>query len=275
MYVLVHNQSDSTYYLDGGMNVATGYETSLLITRAFSSRIESPYSDCIRDDSTYSLNFDNSVYNYMIKILNVTSYSQILCQKMCYQFELKKRCGCSDASLPVLNNTKTCQNINSTCMKDIFSMFQLKNMDNLCSSYCPPECDTIRYTINNYIANYPTNAYAGLLAKQKNFLNKIASGVPSGPNPDFSNIFKNSLVRLTINYQDLEYTLIEEIPALDFQAYLANIGGQLGLFIGISILSLLEILELIIEIGYILYYHKFRSLTNSSKIFAAQVPIKA
>jgi hypothetical protein len=51
-----------------------------------------------------------------------------------------------------------------------------------------------------------------------------------------------------VYYEDLKYTLISQSPKTDTLSLISNIGGILGLLLGISFLSFIEILEIIIEI---------------------------
>ena len=61
-----------------------------------------------------------------------------------------------------------------------------------------------------------------------------------------------NVVYLNVNYANLQYTFINQIPKSDLISLISNIGGTLGLFLGISFFSLVEILEIFMEIVYIL-----------------------
>ena len=65
---------------------------------------------------------------------------------------------------------------------------------------------------------------------------------------DLYSLIKNSVVKISIFYNDISYDALVESPVLTFDVLLGNVGGSLGLFIGISFLSLVEIFELIFEI---------------------------
>ena len=56
-----------------------------------------------------------------------------------------------------------------------------------------------------------------------------------------------SIRSLNIFYNTLSYTLTSESPKMDIVSLCASIGGHLGLFMGISVFSLGEILQVIIE----------------------------
>ena len=59
---------------------------------------------------------------------------------------------------------------------------------------------------------------------------------------------EKSFVKARIFYESQSYTLSTESPKLDWVSLLANIGGTLGLFLGVSALSACELIEVLIEI---------------------------
>lgn len=64
---------------------------------------------------------------------------------------------------------------------------------------------------------------------------------------------QQSFLYLEIMYNsDIEYTSITEQPAVTPIELIANVGGTLGLFIGVSLLSFLEMVEILIKIISIL-----------------------
>lgn len=60
---------------------------------------------------------------------------------------------------------------------------------------------------------------------------------------------RNYYLSFHIYYSDLSYTFIEEGPYWDLFLLLSNIGGNLGLFVGMSFLSFVEIFELIFQLA--------------------------
>ena len=69
---------------------------------------------------------------------------------------------------------------------------------------------------------------------------------------------EKSFVYTRIFYESLSYTLTTEAPKIDLVSLLANIGGTLGLFLGVSALSACELVEVLIQI--ILLRKKAKSL---------------
>jgi hypothetical protein len=61
---------------------------------------------------------------------------------------------------------------------------------------------------------------------------------------------KESVVRVNIFYDSLSYTMSTESPKMDVISLLSNIGGNLGLFLGVSLISVCELIEALIEIFF-------------------------
>ncbi|CAF1053650.1 unnamed protein product [Brachionus calyciflorus] len=63
---------------------------------------------------------------------------------------------------------------------------------------------------------------------------------------------KKELAALNIFYETSGYEEVTERESIDFVSLLSNIGGIAGLFLGISVLSLVEIIELGFKILHVL-----------------------
>ena len=61
----------------------------------------------------------------------------------------------------------------------------------------------------------------------------------------------NSVVKVNIFYDSMSYELSTESPKMDIVSLLASIGGNLGLFLGVSVFSLCELIEVATEIYYV------------------------
>jgi hypothetical protein len=68
-------------------------------------------------------------------------------------------------------------------------------------------------------------------------------------------MFKSSFTLVFIEMDDLKVTSISEIPSITPTDLLASLGGTLGLFVGYSILSLAELMELLIGIIFVVFQH--------------------
>lgn len=97
--------------------------------------------------------------------------------------------------------------------------------DTNCFEHCPRECDSIKY-------EYEPQDLGGVAA--------VGDHVIPLSNSSFS---------ICIYFQDLKYTEISQKPKTTWSDLISKIGGTLGLFIGVRLLSLMEIFQFVIEIG--------------------------
>ena len=72
---------------------------------------------------------------------------------------------------------------------------------------------------------------------------------------------------VNIYYDSMTYVSIDEQPSLTFDILLANIGGNFGLFTGMSILSFVEFIEIFILIGM----EYFRFLFTNKKVYIKKI----
>ena len=107
---------------------------------------------------------------------------------------------------------------------------------------CPLECNQTLYK--------PTVSSYQLIGTQ--FLEKVLNN--SNLTSDFimrifdSTQIEKSLIQVSIFYESLSYILSEETPRMDMVSLLASIGGNLGLFLGVSLISVCELIEALIQI---------------------------
>ena len=59
---------------------------------------------------------------------------------------------------------------------------------------------------------------------------------------------RESVIKVNLYYDSLSYELSTESPKMTLADLLASIGGNLGLFMGMSLMSFSEILEVLLEI---------------------------
>jgi hypothetical protein len=76
----------------------------------------------------------------------------------------------------------------------------------------------------------------------------------------------NKFLQLFVYYESLSFTSSEDSPSMDIVAFLGNVGGTLGLFLGVSALSLCELIHLIVESCILLSTHskKSQKITDSN-----------
>ena len=274
--VVVHNKSEAPLHSKDGVKVPVGFESNFLVRKTVVQRQSAPYSDCIVD-LTDPYAYDSALYTQTVK-----KYGLYL-QKWCIQ-------NCATDSLNA-DNAILCANYTNatspTYIECYANQVNLSNYYKDCLQYCPAACDTYSFGFSHGSSQYPSLAYAEYLMNQTWFTSKYPY-----ENPSYDQI-RNSILAINIYFPVLEYTLITEIPAVtiatllgklqaisrvkkpackslivSFLLFAANLGGQLGLFLGCSILSFVEIAEIILELVFIKFDTKIAGqvdLVNQNK----------
>jgi hypothetical protein len=248
LLLVAHNQTKSllpSIELNNGIFIPTGYNSYVSVSREFRSKLPSPYSNCITNLTT-SQKFGSVLYDYMIQS-NITTYDQPSCVRLCYQTVVQNVCDCYDPKYPSLGNmTIKCLNFYQVeCILNVTNNIFLNGNDyqNICGFGCPIACESVDYSLSTSMSSYPSQYYVDALEK-KNYLKNFNTTNKR----ELLNDVKNNIVRVTINYNQLGYTLIQEQASLDLFSLIGNVGGQCGLFLGLSALSFIEIIELLIDL---------------------------
>ena len=152
--------------------------------------------------------------------------------------------------------TKEQNNCSASILENLF--LGPSFIQDFCTFQCPLECNRTEYNV--YLS---TNEL--LADKYIDYLNEYGK--------DFSitaldaNVARKSFVKFDIYYDSLSYELSSESPKMDVVSFLANVGGNLGLFLGVSVISICEVIEALIEIWiFKRNNHKWKLITFSTKI---------
>jgi len=219
--IIIHNKTfDSNYYMgfsDNGFNVAPGFFYEISVNRIFSYKLGLPYNNCLKDVKSID-SFDSHLYRYMIQSTNY-SYRQKDCLMHCAGRELYNY-------LNITNKTDRWENIIAEypyyydTIKILYLKVLKKGIYETCFD-CPEECDSIQYDVSHSITKL--------------------------------SIQNENIVSFTVYYENLQYTVIDQIAQMNVFDLISNIGGNLGLFIGISFLSFAELIELLVDKKHFLF----------------------
>ena len=98
--------------------------------------------------------------------------------------------------------------------------------------------------------NFNTDIYLNSISNRNNYSSIYDNETLSEEN------IRNGLTKLNIYYALLSYRQLDDSITLDSLGLLGAIGGFAGLFLGMSLLSLVEILDIIIRFVLELYGNK-------------------
>jgi hypothetical protein len=123
------------------------------------------------------------------------------------------------------------------------------DIKSVCGTKCPLECDSVKYNMYTSATEYPSMAYTELLMQNPVIQAKYASK----PSDLTYGSLKRNLVQISVYYGDLGYQQFDEMEKMNLTDLISNIGGTLGLFLGMSFLSFMEIIDVLLQI---IFYKK-------------------
>ena len=247
--VFIHNQSFQPAIDDNFLSVEAGTETSIAIERIFLFNAPKPYSDC----TDLTNGYDSDLFMF-IKNSNKT-YRQQDCFDLCFQQLINLKCQCLYTRYPVLYNIVSCFNSSQAyCISNLKSDYfrnQLKYV-NYCSQKCPLECNQIKYENLLTSLKYPSiEEYIFGVNNQLDF-----NSTQNYTNLSDFNLNQESFFSLKVFYSTTKYSLITESPQMTIAGLLSSLGGSLGMFLGLSVFSFLELFEIFFKIIFILFFQK-------------------
>ncbi|XP_078381359.1 acid-sensing ion channel 4-B-like isoform X1 [Oculina patagonica] len=164
---------------------------------------------------------------------NNISYSHTSCLRNCVANQMKRKCGCASI---VMRQQPVCDSFDDKkdkCLDDVKQNQDFRN----CS--CDPPCNRLHFvhTVSN--SAWPSKTHMPqllTLLKRKGNTGKVITDLDSA---------RENMAQLNIHYASLQVTNIKQSPAIEDESLMGDIGGQLGLFIGVSCITLAEFLGLL------------------------------
>ncbi|XP_052254566.1 degenerin mec-10-like [Dreissena polymorpha] len=233
--IQVHEPGTYPYPVHEGMHVPASMETSIGLKLITVERLNGTYGDC-----EWGADFQAK---YGVR------YTRRACYSACVLEDIVSTCGChsDDAEYYAqrLNDSlRRCRSLNeTTCQAGVERRYE--TMASRCE--CPNPCNETVYDKSVSQRQWPTDDYAKVLLegvcnmdkeKCKNLRTKLAD----------QRALSNNFLRLNIYFEDLNFEMIKEYPEIEWQQFLSDVGGAIGLWIGLSMLSLCEVAQLLVEL---------------------------
>ncbi|KAI6227253.1 hypothetical protein M3Y99_01273100 [Aphelenchoides fujianensis] len=206
--VLVHDQAVHPFSDSMGYVIQPGTTTTLSVTYMEMSRLGPPYGECTDEYP------DGYLYDM--------AYSAEGCQRSALQNLMVTQCGCFDPAYPAPNNTNVSACSipeNLDCWSDMTSAAN--------DSACQQPCNEGLYTVTTSSGKWP--------------LNGAAAGCFT---PGCERELAANMAMVEVYYEKLNYENVQESPDDSVSDMLSNLGGQIGLWLGMSVISLIEFIVL-------------------------------
>ncbi|XP_031672441.1 acid-sensing ion channel 1 isoform X1 [Oncorhynchus kisutch] len=212
--VQIHTQDEPPFIDQLGFGVAPGFQTFVSCQEQRLTYLPPPWGDC------KSTPMDSDFFS---------SYSLTACRIDCETRYLVENCNCRMVHMP--GDAPYCTPEQYKECADPALDFLVERDNDYC--VCETPCNMTRFGKEMSFVKIPSKASAKYLAKKYNKTEQY--------------IADNILV-LDIFFEALNYETIEQTKAYEFAGLLGDIGGQMGLFIGASILTILELFDYLYEV---------------------------
>ncbi|NXL65709.1 ASIC1 protein, partial [Chordeiles acutipennis] len=212
--VQIHSQDEPPLIDQLGFGVAPGFQTFVSCQEQRLIYLPSPWGDC--KAAAGDLEFYDT-------------YSITACRIDCETRYLVENCNCRMVHMP--GDAPYCTPEQYKECADPALDFLVEKDNEYC--VCEMPCNVTRYGKELSMVKIPSKASAKYLAKKYNKSEQY--------------IGENILV-LDIFFEALNYETIEQKKAYEVAGLLGDIGGQMGLFIGASILTVLELFDYAYEV---------------------------
>ncbi|XP_018431359.1 PREDICTED: acid-sensing ion channel 1-like, partial [Nanorana parkeri] len=212
--VQIHSQDEPPLIDQVGFGVAPGFQTFVSCQQQQLTYLPPPWGDC-KDTP-----FKSPYY---------PSYSITACRIECETRYILEQCKCRMVHMPGDEKVCTPEQYKDCADKTLDEIDQ-ESGDSVCT--CQTPCKMVRFGKELSMVKIPSKASSAYLAKKYNKTEQY--------------IAENILV-LDIFFEALNFETIEQKKAYEVAGLLGDIGGQMGLFIGASILTILEIFDYLYE----------------------------
>ncbi|XP_024425041.2 acid-sensing ion channel 5 isoform X1 [Desmodus rotundus] len=214
--IFVIHSPEKVPQFDGlGLSSPVGMHAWVTIHQVKTVRQEYPWGEC----------------NPNIKLQNFGTYSTSGCLKECKARHIEKQCGCLPFLLPGNGIECDLQKFYN-CVSPTLDHIEVKGLCTMGThnSSCPVPCEETEYPATVSYSTFPSQKALKHFSKKLNQSQKY---------------IRNNLVNIEINYSDLNYKITQQQKAVSVSELLADVGGQLGLFCGASMITIIEIIEYI------------------------------
>jgi hypothetical protein len=253
----IENSSYLSYTAPNDILISPGFQTNIVVKREFNSILPKPYSDCEYDSNSPKYRHGMDLYNLILN--SKYQYTQSFCFMQCLQRVIIGKYNCSLKFWVSLFNASTCSmDIQIALVYTDTTTLNEEFFEKNCLSQCPLECD--QASLKTSITFNQLNGYA-YVEKIRNNSNLSMDFVNR---PINANSARESIAYVNVFYSSLSYASTTETSKINFVSLLASMGGNLGLFLGVSVFSLCEIVEVVVEIYFILKTNRLEVSQSTS-----------
>ncbi|CAF3936304.1 unnamed protein product, partial [Rotaria sp. Silwood2] len=247
MMAMVHDNTQLPLIEKAGMALAPGFQHRLVYTKRDIFFLPPPYSTCTNDIPP--------VMKFMFEKYEGAeyAYSEDLCHILCAQAYIYEQCNCVNPAqwnarsilLPGTNEiimAPLC-NTSNICFKQAIHDFDLTHSirDRYCFN-CLQQCSITNFAVKSSLSIAPPE---WLIPDIRAFVENSSVPLPLDWSNRWSEYIHSSYLSLELLAESSLIETYTQTPTLKLVDLISNVGGQTGLWIGISFLSLMELIEML------------------------------
>ncbi|XP_078357599.1 acid-sensing ion channel 1-like [Oculina patagonica] len=226
--------------------VQPGHHTLCSIKRKKIMNLPLPYSTNCSNENLFM--FRNTGYKY----------SKPACLTECLSEYVIRKCGCRPVEYPDQTIPLCAPKDLILCVVPETEIFATSKEKDACKKNCQQPCEHTEYETSLSNAGLQRDVFIKKLSSSpnvtvdfpfyKNFMNMSYS--------EKKEYIDDNIVSLDVYFGDLSYDEIEQTPVFETWTLISNLGGNFGLFLGMSILTVLEFIDFAFRrIWFIVWKH--------------------
>ncbi|XP_029435086.1 amiloride-sensitive sodium channel subunit delta [Rhinatrema bivittatum] len=237
--VMIHNPNQPFFMEQEALYANAGRETSIGIRQDQINRLGGSYGHCTTTGSDVG-----------VALLYNTSYSRQACLNSCFQDKMVGQCGCAHYVYPLPPGAEYCDyNKHPGWGHCYYRLFQsLMDQSFSCLRKCQNPCQENWYKLTVGTAKYSSSVmeWWGLPPVAKSQGYKAINNT------------RKDVSKINVYYQELSYRTIDENPDISVSMMLSNMGNQWSWWFGSSVLSVVELGELLLDCIILLLTFTYR-----------------
>ena len=247
--VTISNSKEYPHISTEAIYISAGAVTVITLKQEIIQREKHPFSNCT-ESWPDNLKFSNFAKQF--------AYTQDFCIDLCKKIAIVKNCNCSQTPEFELSDKEEIRAKSGNfcnpwypphykCVQSVLSDIE-KGVKK-----CPCEQPCKERVLNfvTSVSEWPTQSYAPYFARLlQRSSSKIQSFVSSAVNDSrgldaakLSEILRKNFARVEIHFEDLNFYKLQESPKYILATLFGTLGGNMGLWLGWSVLIIFEIFQ--------------------------------
>ncbi|XP_065195241.1 amiloride-sensitive sodium channel subunit beta-like isoform X2 [Sycon ciliatum] len=230
--MVIHRQGEQAFPEYDGFDLAPGFKTYVGIRQVVIERQGRPYGNCQEGNPQEELASSNA-----------TTYTKWGCLRECLAEHMLRECKCVDATY-IDKDARLCHAYNhpeqANCLAEVDRQFKT---DLICQD-CEDPCRSVIFRKSISSERWPSKQYEpALFARLAEENRTIDDDVVTAK-------IRDNYIQAVVYFEEFNFQTVTQRPALEIVDLLSYIGGTIGLFVGVSALSILEFLDIIVNLVY-------------------------